>query len=59
MNSDTYSALIFAVLVTLIGGAYFNRSLRDAGVSANARTSLLAVGAAVITGCVLYYLGLI
>ncbi|VEJ21800.1 hypothetical protein [Neisseria animaloris] len=59
MNSDTYSALIFAVLVTLIGGAYFNRSLRDAGVPANARTALLAVGAAVITGCVLYYLGLI
>lgn len=59
MNSDTYSALIFALLVILIGGAYFNRSLRDAGVPANARTALLAAGAAVITGCVLYYPGLI
>lgn len=59
MNSDTYSALIFALLVTLIGGAYFNRSLRDSGFSANARTALLAAGAAVIAGCVLYYLGLI
>lgn len=59
MNSDTYSALIFALLVTFIGGTYFNRSLRDAGVPANARTALLAAGAAVITGCVLYYLGLI
>ncbi|MDO5068970.1 MAG: hypothetical protein Q4D78_02045 [Neisseria zoodegmatis] len=59
MNSDTYSALIFALLVTLIGGAYFNRGLRDAGVSANTRAALLAAGAAVIIGCALRYLGLI
>ncbi|WP_107879472.1 hypothetical protein [Neisseria animaloris] len=59
MNSDTYSALIFALLVTLFGGTYFNRGLRDAGFSTNARAALLAAGAAVIIGCVLHYLGLI
>lgn len=59
MKSDTYSALIFALLVTLIGGAHFNRSLRDAGVSANTRATILAAGTAAIIGCALHYLGLI
>lgn len=56
MDTDSLSALIFTLLVVAFGWHYFNRSLRDAGVPANARTALLAAGAAVITGCVLYYL---